>query len=346
MIVNLEKFIAEERPRWERLDAMLQKMAEDPWAKLPLAQARELELLYQRTAADLARLSSYAAEPEARRYLENLVARGHAEIHGARGEGGRWRPGEWLARTLPRTFRRQARAFGLAVALTVAGAGFGGAALALDPEAKEALMPFSHLQGSPTERVAREREDRGEHLTDGKARFSGMLMTHNTRVTLTAVALGMSWGVGTLVLLFYNGVTLGAVVLDYVLAGETPFLLGWLLPHGVVEIPAILVGGQAGFVLAGALLGRGRRERLAARLRGVMPDVVTLTLGAALMLVWAGIVEAFLSQYHEPVLPYAVKIAFGVVELVALVWYLARAGRAGEDGAGGTSAGRIKRKTA
>ena len=346
MIVNLEKFIAEERPRWERLDAMLRAMAEDPWAKLPLAQARELELLYQRTAADLARLSSYAAEPEARRYLENLVARGHAEIHGARGEGGRWRPGEWLARTLPRTFRRQARAFGLAVALTVAGAGFGGAALALDPEAKEALMPFSHLQGSPTERVAREREDRGEHLTDGKARFSGMLMTHNTRVTLTAVALGMSWGVGTLVLLFYNGVTLGAVVLDYVLAGETPFLLGWLLPHGVVEIPAILVGGQAGFVLAGALLGRGRRERLAARLRGVMPDVVTLTLGAALMLVWAGIVEAFLSQYHEPVLPYAVKIAFGVVELVALVWYLARAGRAGEDGAGGTSAGRIKRKTA
>ena len=338
MIVNLEKFIAEERPRWERLDAMLRKMAEDPWSPLPLAQARELELLYQRAAADLARLASYAAEPEARRYLENLVARGHAEIHGARAEGARLRPGAWLARTLPRTFRRQARAFGLAAALTVAGAGFGGAALALDPEAKETLMPFAHLQGSPTERVAREREERGERLMDGKAQFSGMLMTHNTQVTLTAAALGMSWGVGTLVVLFYNGVTLGAVVLDYVLAGETTFLLGWLLPHGVVEIPAILVGGQAGFVLAGALLGRGRRERLAARLRGVMPDVVTLLAGAALMLVWAGIVEAFLSQYHEPVLPYAVKIAFGVVELVALTWYLARAGRAGENGAKGKNA--------
>ena len=332
MIVNLEKFIAEERPRWERLEARLRAMAEDPWAKLPLAQARELEGLYQRAAADLARLSSYAAEPEARRYLENLVARGHAEIHGARSEGARFRPWVWLARTLPRTFRRRAQAFGLAMALTLAGAGFGGAALALDPEAKETLMPFAHLQGSPTERVAREREQRGAHLTDGKARFSGQLMTHNTRVSLTAVALGMSWGVGTLVLLFYNGVALGAVVLDYVLAGETTFMLGWLLPHGVVEIPAILVGGQAGFVLAGALLGRGRGERLAARLRAVMPDVVTLAMGAALMLGWAGIVEAFLSQYHEPVLPYAVKIAFGVVEGAALTWYLARAGRAEERG--------------
>ena len=331
MIVNLERFVAEERPRWTRLDEILRRLAEDPWRKLPLGEARELELLYQRAAADLARLSTYAAEPEARRYLENLVARGHAEIHGARGEGGRFRPGEWFGRTLPRTFRRQRRAFWLALALTMAGTGFGGAALALDPAAKQVLMPFEHLRGSPADRVAHEMADQGRHLSDRKARFSGLLMTHNTRVTLTAMALGMSWGLGTLVLLFSNGVMLGAVAMDYVLAGQTTFLLGWLLPHGVVEIPAILVGGQAGFVLAGALLGRGRRQGLAARLRTAAPDVVTLCFAAAAMLVWAGIVEAFLSQYHEPVLPYAVKIAFGVLELVALVWYFIRAGRAGES---------------
>lgn len=331
MIVNLERFLAEERPRWERLDAVLRTMAEDPWRKLPLAEARELERLYQRAAADLARLSSYAAEPEARRYLENLVARGHAEIHGARGEGGRLRPGEWFARTLPRTFRRQLRAFWFALALTAAGTGFGGAALALDPGAKQVLMPFEHLRGSPSDRVAQENAVKGDALRDKKARFSGMLMTHNTRVSLTAMALGMSWGIGTLVILFYNGVILGAVAMDYVLAGQTTFLFGWLLPHGAVEIPAILVGGQAGFVLAGALLGRGQRQGLAARLRAAAPDVVTLCFAAAVMLVWAGIVEAFLSQYHEPVLPYAVKIGFGTIELIALTWYLFRAGRAGEE---------------
>ena len=337
MIVNLEKFVAEERPRWERLDALLRGLAADPWRKLSLAEARELEQLYQRVAADLARLSSYAAEPEARSYLENLVGRGHAEIHGARGEGARFRPGAWLLRTFPQTFRRQAQAFWFAMTLTVVGAIFGGAALALDPEAKEVLMPFDHLRGSPTERVAREQENRGKELTDRKARFSGMLMTHNTQVTLTAMALGMSWGVGTLVIIFYNGVMLGAVVADYLLAGEASFLFGWLLPHGAVEIPAILVGGQAGFVLAGALLGRGRRERLSARLRAVAPDVVTLCIGAALMLVWAGLVESFFSQYHEPVLPYALKISFGVVELVALSWYLFRSGQGDHKPAAGTT---------
>ena len=32
---------------------------------------------------------------------------------------------------------------------------------------------------------------------------------------------------------------------DYILAGESVFLLGWLLPHGAIEIPAILLAGQA-----------------------------------------------------------------------------------------------------
>ena len=47
----------------------------------------------------------------------------------------------------------------------------------------------------------------------------------------------------------------------------------------------------------------------------------------AFLLVWAGLIEAFFSQYHEPVLPYAAKIVFGVVELVLLVAYLSRCGR-------------------
>jgi hypothetical protein len=49
----------------------------------------------------------------------------------------------------------------------------------------------------------------------------------------------------------------------------------------------------------------------------------------ALMLVWAGIIEAFFSQYHEPVMPYHIKIAFGVFELMILALFLGRAGRRG-----------------
>lgn len=330
MIVNLEKFIAEERPKWEELSAILDRNARDPWRAMTLAEARELERLYQRASADLARLATFSAEPETRRYLEGLVARGYAEVHGAKHESRRFKPWHWFSVTWPRTFRRHWAAFSLAFWLTVVGAVFGGLAIGFDPGAKEALMPFPQLNESPAERVAREERHHGDEMIDRKAAFSGMLMTHNTEVTLRAMALGMTWGIGTLVLIFYNGVTLGAVMVDYISGGQTVFLFGWLLPHGAVEIPAILVGGQAGFVLAAALLGRGQRATLAARLRAAAPDVVTLCFGAALMLVWAGLVEAFLSQYHEPVIPYSVKIGFGIVESVALWWFFLSAGRKGE----------------
>jgi uncharacterized membrane protein SpoIIM required for sporulation len=127
-------------------------------------------------------------------------------------------------------------------------------------------------------------------------------------VAILTLALGLTWGIGTLIMLFYNGIILGAVAVDYAMAGQTSFLLGWLLPHGAVEIPAILLAGQAGIVLAGALIGWGKPIPLRMRLSKISNDLVTLISGVALMLVWAGIIEAFFSQYHEPVMPYHIKI--------------------------------------
>jgi uncharacterized membrane protein SpoIIM required for sporulation len=187
-------------------------------------------------------------------------------------------------------------------------------------------MPFSHLQQDPQKRVAEEEKATHDRLKGFKTTFSAELMTHNTKVAIFTLALGMSWGVGTILMLFYNGVILGAVAVDYISAGETKFLLGWLMPHGIIEIPAILIAGQAGFLLAMAVIGRGNRAPLRTRLRNISGDVVTLIFGVGLMLIWAGFIEAFLSQYHEPVVPYGAKIAFGGVELILLVLFYAKSG--------------------
>lgn len=327
MIIDLHKFSAAERPAWQELEKLLDRLETEPGLRLTLEQARQFHYLYERTSADLAKLVTFTAEPELRRYLEALVARAYCEIHETRGRQKRFSPLHWFLHTLPQTFRRHVKAFQLSVAITMVGCLFGAGALAFDPEAKSVIMPFSHLNGDPADRVAREESAQRDHMAGGKSSFSSELMTHNTQVSITTLALGMTWGIGTIVALFYNGVILGAVALDYVRAGQTQFLLGWLMPHGVIEIPAILIAGQAGLVLANALIGWGRRERLADRFRAIAPDLVTLIFGVGVMLVWAGFIESFLSQYHEPVIPYAAKIAFGVIELMLLVLFLARSGR-------------------
>ena len=45
------------------------------------------------------------------------------------------------------------------------------------------------------------------------------------------------------------------------------------------------------------------------------------------MLIWAGIIESFLSQYHQPVVPYVAKIGFGLTELLVLIAFLCFSGR-------------------
>lgn len=304
---------------------MLTRLESEPLSRFTLEEVKRFHFLYQRSAADLARLT-IQAEPETHKFLENLVARAYGEIHETRGVRSKLRPFHWFFHTLPQTFRRHLRAFALAVAITLAGSFFGALAVAFDPEAKQVITPFPHLLGDPADRVAQEEAAVDDRLQDHKGSFSAQLMTHNTQVSILALALGMTWGVGTIVLLFYNGVILGAISLDYMRAGQTEFLLGWLLPHGSIEIPAILIAGQAGLVLAGALIGWGGREPLTVRLRAVGADLVTLIAGVAILLVWAGFVEAFLSQYHAPVFPYWAKISLGLIELGLLGLFLLKSG--------------------
>jgi len=327
MIVDLPRFISNERPFWTELEKLLDHLEAEPDAKMSLSQLQLFHQLYERAAAGLAKITTFSSEPETRRYLESLVSRAYSEIHETRDRQRRFYPLEWFLQTLPQTFRRHVGAFYFTVAITIAGCLFGGGAIAFDPDSKPVLMPFEGLMQDPAKRVQEEENSTYDRLHGMKTTFSAELMTHNIKVSIFTLSLGMTWGIGTILMLFYNGVILGAVAVDYIHAGETKFLLGWLMPHGVIEIPAILIAGQAGLMLATAMIGYGSRLTLRARLRAISPDVVTLIFGVSLLLVWAGFIEAFLSQYHEPVIPYDAKIAFGCVELILLFLFLSRSGR-------------------
>jgi len=326
VIIDLNKFITKERPYWEELEEILDSLENRPEYRLNLERLKHFHYLYQRASADLAKIMTFSSEPNIRRFLESLVARSYGEIHETRTKPHKLSLLKWFFKTFPDTFRRHINAFWISVAAMLVGCAIGGFAISYDSDAKEVLLPLSHLQIDPSERVTKEEEVDSDRLDGGKITFSSFLMTHNTKVSIYTLALGVTYGIGTVLMLFYNGIILGSVIMDYILAGESPFLIGWLLPHGSIEIPAILIAGQSGLVLASALIGHGTPVSLKNRLRLVSGDLVTLIGGTAVMLVWAGIIEAFFSQYHEPVLPYEVKIGFGIIEMIVLVLFLGKSG--------------------
>lgn len=333
MILDTEQFIEREQPHWRQLAARLDALDQGLPGADSVESLLEVHHLYRRAASALARLESAAASPASIQQLQQLIARAYATVHAGR-KRQPWRDfWHWIAFGFPQAFRRQFASLLTCLWITLGGCVVGAVLIAVDTSNREIIFPFSHLHGSPSERVAEEqkRASEGEKEAAPNATFAASLMQNNISVTIRALAFGITYGIGTAILLFYNGVILGAVCFDYVQDGQTLFLLGWLMPHGVIELPAVFLGGQAGLVLARALIGRGTEHGLRTRLRQVAPDLASIVMGAAVLLVWAGIVESYFSQHHEPAIPYGVKIAFGTVELIALILWLGFAGRSKQE---------------
>lgn len=129
MILNLERFQAQARPRWKSLESLLEGLESRPDQRLNGAEAQQLQNLYAQVSADLNRVTHGALALELRQYLERLVARAYAELYYApptRSEI--WQPRRWLRifTVFPETFRRHTAYFALSVLITVLGCAFGG----------------------------------------------------------------------------------------------------------------------------------------------------------------------------------------------------------------------------
>ncbi|MCF6311996.1 MAG: stage II sporulation protein M [Verrucomicrobiales bacterium] len=327
MILDLDVFIETERSFWDELQVMLKRQVKQPDRRLSMDEVRRFQYLYQRASADLVKINTFAGDVEIKAYLESLVARSYSQLHEQGDRHTRLSPLVWLWVTFPQTFRRHWRAFALSFGTFLVGSGFGAGMLASDYEIKSDLIPgqFGHLSGKPSERVSMEENQKFDYFEERQT-FSATLMANNIKVSYMAMVMGFSYGVFTVIMMFYNGVLIGAIAFDYVADGQGVFLLAWLLPHGSIELPAIFIGGQAGLVLGRAMFGWGTNLRLRQRLRLIRADLITLIVGASLMMVWAGLIESFLSQYHGAAL-YPGKIIFGAIELAALILFLSLAGR-------------------
>jgi uncharacterized membrane protein SpoIIM required for sporulation len=318
--MNIERFLAERRPVWSELDTLLERAEE---SDLSREEMHELVGLYRRTCSDLNRARSFTANPEILGHLNQLTGRAYRFIYRASHETPVWATFvKLLTREIPSAFRRERVAVLVAAAAFLAGTLFGSLAIVVDPANGMRLIPPEFFSESPKERV--EKIEAGDERIDNVEKamvFGASLYTHNIKVSFLAFSLGALTIVMGLVILFYNGVILGAVGTMYVLDGVTVFFFSWVGPHGALELPAIIFGGAAGLVIGRALLLPGDLSRAAA-LRRVLPNVWRMMIGAALVLVLAGLIEGSFSQFSAKTVPYALKISVAALLFVGLLSYL------------------------
>ena len=321
---DVNRFLSERREEWEELEDLLGRVEREGLSGLGIDGARRFGKLYRAVSSDLIRARTELVDATVIDYLNDMVARSYAQIHAGTGQRGK-RLFSFFVEEFPRLFRLEWKAIALAAALFFAGGGVGAVAVAVDADALGVVIPEQHQAYTPDQRVARDTGGAG-HGGHEAAQFSSFLFTHNIQVSFMVFAMGLTFGVGTVSLLFYNGVPIGALAMQYHQSGQDLFFWAWILPHGIPELTSIFVAGGAGLLLARGLLMPGRRRRRDA-LVAEAKQAALLVVGVMPVLVLAGLIEGTISQMHAPVMPYWFKLLFALLVGTALYSWLLLAGR-------------------
>jgi uncharacterized membrane protein SpoIIM required for sporulation len=287
--------------------------------------------LFRRICAHYALARSRGYSPGLNRDLHDMVSRGYLHLYRHRPE---WvRQGlDFLTAGFPRALRRHGRLFAISALL------FFGPMLAMglgcfqDSELIYSLMDggsVSRLESmyDPTNRKPG-REARRQADTDF-AMF-GFYVMNNVGIAFRTFALGLLLGIGSLFILTFNGLVIGAAAGHLTALGYGGTFWPFVSGHGALELTAIAISGAAGLLLAAAILAPGRRRRRDA-LRENAREAVKLVMGAFIMLLFAALIEAFwsASTWTEP----AVKYLFGALWWLLLILYFSFAGRGDQDAA-------------
>ncbi|MBJ6763135.1 stage II sporulation protein M [Myxococcaceae bacterium JPH2] len=317
--MEMAEFIESRRPRWERLESLLDKSERGGLRGLSLEDARSLGRLYRAASSDLLWVRARSGSADVSAYLNDLVGRAYALTYP--GQRPRWAD-VWgfVSRGFPAVLHREWRMYVAAVLLMLAGVGFGYVGMMVDPDAAQYLVPADHRELDPAARADREASGEGMTVQD-QAQFSSFLFTHNIQVAFFCFALGVTLGLGTAVMLFVNGLFLGALAQVYAAKGLAGWFWAWILPHGIPEITAICIAGAAGLVIArGMVAPQGLSRRQALRQEAI--TAVKLLFGTLALFVLAGCIEGSISQIHPPRLSVAFKISFALVVGAGVYAYL------------------------
>ncbi len=326
----LSSWIETRKPGWDTLARILNTMGagRNGIRSLPRSDLKSLGPLYRRTASDLAYARLRGADSALLLYLNGLVTRAHGTLYAEKNPGFS-RLVSFIATGFPRLLRRRQLYVFAATFMVLFGACVAAVMVAVEPANIRVVVP-AQFADNDSYYAEREKNPAYNPPDEQKPPFAAQLMTNNIRVAILAFAAGTLGGFPTLFLLFYNGLPLGALAMQQHLAGRDTLFWSLILPHGVIELTAIIIGGAAGMVIGHALIAPGERTRKEA-LSAAGRDAVRLLLGTVPLFIAAGFIESFITP---SALPKELKLVFAALTAIFLVAYFRAGYRHDNEGDG------------
>jgi uncharacterized membrane protein SpoIIM required for sporulation len=296
-------FLRQNQARWQQYQAT------------PPAGPDELAARFVALTDDLAYAQTYYPNSPTTTYLNSLAGALHQKLYRNKPEEKNriWR---FWALEVPLVVARHQRALAWAFGLFVLFTALGMLSAAQDGDFVRVVLGDDYV--NQTLANIRKGDPMAVYKGQGEAVMFLGIAANNIMVALRTFAAGISLGIGTLYILFHNGVMLGSFQYffyqHHVL--KASLLTIWI--HGTLEIPSIVLAGAAGFILGGGVLFPGtysRREALARAAR----DAVKLALGLVPIIVAAAFLESFVTRHTE--MPTALSLFIIGGSAAFMGWY-------------------------
>ncbi|MCL1843378.1 MAG: stage II sporulation protein M [Defluviitaleaceae bacterium] len=301
-------FVAKNQNSWKALETFNHSGI----TGLATEDVREFARLFRLASHHLAYAKTHFPHGEVVPYLNRLVGISHNFFY-VRDVSSFGEVKNFFAEILPRTVRETYRYHVLAIAFFVFGVFFAAFYVSGDTSRLSEIMPegMGFAYGETPD------------LGDGGITWDGSLMsaffiTNNTAVAFNTFALGVFGGIGSIIILVYNGLVVGGLF-GFFHAENADLLVAYslILPHGVPELSAIFLAGGGGLMLGKGFLLPGeysRRHSLVIHAK----KAVKLIPAIIIMLAAAAFIEGFFTPL--PISP-VFKIAFAALIGMGLIAY-------------------------
>jgi uncharacterized membrane protein SpoIIM required for sporulation len=159
----------------------------------------------------------------------------------------------------------------------------------------------------------------GVYKSQGEVLMFFAIASNNIYVSLVTFLSGIIFSIGSVYLLFRNGIMLGSFEYYFFSKGLglQSILVIWI--HGTIEISSIIIAGAAGLVLGNSLLFPKTYTRLASLKRGAK-DGMKMAIGLVPLFIIAAFFEGFVTRHTE--MPAWLSISILTASVSFIIWYV------------------------
>lgn len=298
-------------------EAIFVKRNTDKWKQIESVSSKDPDVLTERfieLTDDLSYARTFYPNSPITRYLNGLAARMHRDLMRNKRED-RSRFVTFWKYELPFVFRKSHRLLLVSFIVFMAGGLLGWISAANDDTFVRLIMGDDYV--NMTLNNIRKGDPLAVYKSQGQTNMFLGITLNNIRVSFVAFVLGLTASVGTISVLFQNGVMLGSFQYFFF---ERDLLVKSVLTiwiHGTLEISAIVIAGSAGLTLGNSLLFPGTYSRLESFKRGAKQGL-KIIIGLVPIFITAGFLESFVTRL--PLHPVA-SSAIILVSAAFIIWY-------------------------